>query len=221
MPDQLKTILLVDDHPIVFEGLQVILETAEDLRLIGTCPSPDAARAFLRDRTPDLIIMDISMQGANGLAATRELVATHPRIPILIFTCNDEKICTPMALAAGAKGLVMKGRPAAEILTAIRTVLLGQVYLPAHSGPGTGQIMRPGTPAILSPREREVLDYLVEGYTTARIALSLNLSLKTVESHRLTIRKKLGIESQADLLRWAVYSRTMGLDDRSALRVRE
>lgn len=216
-----KQILLVDDHPIVCEGLRVIFESVDDLQLSGTCSTPEAARAFLRTQTPDLIIMDISMPGTNGLAATREIVATHPRIPILIFTCNDEKIYTPMALAAGAKGLVMKGRPAAEILTAIHTVLLGQVYLPAHSGPGTGQSMRPGTPAILSPREREVLDYLVEGYTTARIALGLNLSLKTVESHRLTIRKKLGIESQTDLLRWAVYSRTMGLDDRSALRVRE
>ena len=216
-----KQILLVDDHPIVCEGLRVICESVDDLQLSGTCSTPEAARAFLRTQTPDLIIMDISMPGTNGLAATREIVATHPRIPILIFTCNDEKIFSPMAFAAGAKGLVMKGRPATEILAAIRTVLQGQMYPPARSAPEAAPAARLRAAQKLSTREQEILAYLVEGYTTARIALSLNLSLKTVESQRLTIRKKLGVESQADLLRWAVYSRTMGLDDRSALRVRE
>lgn len=215
MSNRIKTILLVDDHPIVFEGLRVILETAGDLHLLGICPSPEVARIFLRDHTPDLIIMDISMQGTNGLAATRELAVTHPRIPILIFTCNDEKICAPMAMAVGAKGLIMKGRPAADILVAIRTVLQGQMYPPPNAVPSPPRIPPPQATRKLSAREREILNYMIEGYTTARIALTLNLSLKTVETHRLNIRNKLGIESQADLVRWAIYCRSMGLDDKA------
>lgn len=217
----IKHILLVDDHPIVCEGLRVIFESVDDLQLSGMCSTPEAARAFLRTQTPDLIIMDISMPGTNGLAATREIGAAHPRIPILVFTCNDEKIFGPMAFAAGAKGLVMKGRPATEILAAIRTALQGQLYPPAHSAPGTEPASRPRAVKNLSPREQEILGYLVDGYTTARIALTLNLSLKTVEAHRLTIRKKLGIESQTDLLRWAIHCRTLGLDGPSELRVKE
>ena len=89
MPDARKNILLVDDHPIVAEGLKTLLDATHDLTMIGTCPSPESAREFLADHRPDLILMDISMKDANGLHATKDLTASHPHIPLLIFTCND------------------------------------------------------------------------------------------------------------------------------------
>ena len=221
MPDKRKhTILLVDDHPIVLEGLRALLAKTDDLAVIGTCLTPESALAFLLDHAPDLILMDISMKDANGLLATKRICADHPRIPILIFTCNDEKIYASMAASVGAKGLVMKDQPNGEILRAIRTVLQGQSY----RSPGMDKPSEPPTsrrpdetghappPDKLSKKELEILDYLVEGYSTARLALTLNVSLKTIETHRLNIRNKLGIDNQNDLVRWAICRRSKGLN---------
>ena len=214
-----KNILLVDDHPIVLEGLRTLLALTEDLEVIGTCPSPESACEFLQTREPDLIVMDISMKDTNGLMATKHLTATHPRIPILIFTCNDETICASAALSVGAKGLVMKDQPEAEILKAMRTVLQGQAYQSPRMGKAQisasvqpENIMPASQDGKLSKKELEILDFLVDGFTTARIALALNVSLKTVETHRLNIRNKLGIDNQNDLVRWAIYRRSKGLD---------
>ena len=218
MPGGRKNILLVDDHPIVLEGLCAILANTEDLKLAGICPSPESACAFLQNHEPDLILMDISMKSANGLVATKKIVAAHPRVPILIFTCNDERIYAPMALSAGAKGLVMKDQPEREILRAIRTVLQGQCYRsprlpPSHEPPAADSMENAQTasPGKLSGKELEILDFLVDGYTTSRIALELDISLKTVETHRLNIRNKLGLDSQNDLVRWAICHRSKGI----------
>ena len=218
MLDKYKQILLVDDHPVVLEGLRTLLEKTADLRVLGTCPSPESTRAFLENHTPDLILMDISMQEANGLIATKNITTAHPHIPILIFTCNDEKIYASMATSVGAKGLVMKDQPESEILRAIRTVLQGHYYYsPGMDRPHGPLLVHPAENASMSPhgkltkKEREILDYLVDGYTTARIALALNLSVKTIETHRLNIRNKLGIDNQNDLVRWAICCRSKGL----------
>ena len=224
MPPKTKNILLVDDHPIVLEGLRAILTHAEDLQLIGHCPSAESAYTFLRNHAPDLIIMDISMKDLNGLAATKRITATHPRIPILILTCNDETLCASMAAAVGAKGLVMKDQPDEEILRAIRTVLQGGHYHSPRLAKTRNSAL--SAPALspppahldkLSKRELEILSYLAGGFTTTRMALALKVSLKTIETHRLNIRTKLGFDNQTDLVRWAIYCCSRGFTGKSRL----
>lgn len=212
MTPQCKNILLVDDHPIVYEGLRAILAGTPDLKLIGTCPSFQEAREFLRTGKPDLIIMDISLTDTNGLIATRGISRTHPQIPILILTCHDEKVCASMAFSAGAKGLIMKDQPGDEILKAIRTVLQGHSYRPAQP-PDTPRVLSSRSAVRLSKKELEILDYIVAGYTTTRMALALDVSLKTIETHRLNIRNKLGVENQKELVRWAIMRRSSGMAD--------
>ena len=213
-----RKILLVDDHPIVFEGLRMIVKKHPDLALMGCCPTYEAACVFLRKHTPDLILMDICMKGTNGLVATRQLAETRPDLPILILTCSDERISALAAATVGAKGLIMKDQPEDEIVNAIRTVLGGGTYQSPQmrtrarripSPPDKSAPQRPD--AQLSKREQEILGYLAEGASTARISLELGVSLKTIETHRLNIRNKLGVDSQTDLVRWAIYRRDKGL----------
>ena len=217
MPDEMKKILLVDDHPMIIEGLCAMLAGTPDLKVIGMCASPESAYTFLLNQSPDLVIMDISMKESNGLMATRKITASHPQIPVLIFTCNDERIYASMANSVGAKGLVMKDQPEEEILRAIRTVLQGQSYQSPRLA--KTQNRSPAHPEelcvplhLLSKKEVEVLDYLSQGYTTARIAQTLDVSLKTIETHRLKIRKKTGFDTQGLLVRWAICRRSKGLD---------
>lgn len=215
-PPPRRKILLVDDHQIILEGLRAILARTDDLCLIGSCQSPLQVEDFLCQHTPDLILMDISMAESNGLLATRRLHAAFPEIPILIFTSHDEQICASAAESVGAKGLVMKDQPEQEILLAIRTVLQGREYrspcLPPPLPPA-GRLPAPSDRAWrkLSPRELEIMDFLVDGLSTAQIALKLQISLKTVETHRLNIRHKLNIANQNDLVRWAVFRRQKGM----------
>lgn len=217
-PPPRRNILLVDDHQIVLEGVRAILARTDDLCLIGSCRSPLRVADFLRQHTPDLILMDISMAESNGLLATRRLSAAYPRIPILIFTSHDEQICDSMARSVGAKGLVMKDQPEREILHAIRTVLQGREYRSPRLPPPLPPAGRLPAPAPsdrtwrkLSPRELEIIGFLVEGLSTVDIALKLQISLKTVETHRLNIRNKLKIANQNDLVRWAIFRREKGL----------
>ena len=218
-PAPRSKILLVDDHQIVLNGVRAILARTDNLCLIGSCQSPLLVEDFLRQHTPDLILMDISMGESNGLLATRRLHTDFPHIPILIFTSHDEQICASVAESVGAKGLVMKDQPEQEILLAIRTVLQGREYRSPRLPPPLPPAGRLPPPAPshrawrkLSPRELEIMDFLVEGLSTAQIALQLHVSLKTVETHRLNIRQKLNITNQNDLVRWAVFRREKGLD---------
>ena len=213
-----KRILLVDDHPIVHEGLRALFARTPDLVLSGAFLSPADAQASIQSQPPDLILMDISMDTTNGLLATRQFVAAFPDLPILIFTCNDETIYAPMAREAGAKGLVMKDQPGHEILRAIRTVLQGLPYQSPHlvqHHHGTSSLSSPrstfGSKREMTPKENEILAYLAQGYSTARMALALNLSLKTIETHCQHIRSKLNIDHQSDLMRWAVCHQAKGL----------
>ena len=213
-----KRILLVDDHPIVHEGLRSLLAHTPDMVLSGAFLSPADAQASIQSDPPDLVLMDISMDTTNGLLAARHFVAAFPNLPILIFTCNDETIYAPMAREAGAKGLVMKDQPGHEILRAIRSVLQGHPYqspLLAQRRHATSALPPPLSPRSflrkITPKEEEILGYLAQGYSTTRMALALNLSLKTIETHCQNIRRKLGILHQNDLMRWAVCHQAKGL----------
>jgi DNA-binding NarL/FixJ family response regulator len=205
---QRKCILLVDDHPIMIEGMRALVSSTPDMKIIGTCSSLDAALEHLQASLPDLIMMDISIEGPNGLVATQSLSVRYPRVPILVCTCNDATTYTPLAVAAGARGLVTKDQPDREILLAIRTVLQGHVYPsprlphPRHASP---ERLCSSTPShALTPREWVVVDYLAQGFSTLHMAQVMNVSQKTIETHRLNIRRKLDIGSQSDLVRWAI-----------------
>jgi DNA-binding NarL/FixJ family response regulator len=131
LPAARKRILLVDDHPVMIEGMSALVSGTPDLEWMGACPSLPAALEILKANLPDLILMDITIDGPNGLVATREISARYPSLPILIFTCNDENIYTPLAMAAGAKGLV--SRPSASFCKAWCTNPLGSRVLTPRS----------------------------------------------------------------------------------------
>lgn len=212
LPAARKRILLVDDHPVMIEGMSALVSGTPDLEWMGACPSLPAALEILKANLPDLILMDITLDGPNGLVATREISARYPSLPILIFTCNDENIYTPLAMAAGAKGLVTKDCAGPEILQAIRIVLQGLVYQSPRLTRVNAALPGRANPAAPSPAltstEWSVVHYLAQGFTTLRMALAMKVSQKTIETHRLNIRRKLGLHSQSDLLRWAVCHQT-------------
>lgn len=150
----------------------------------------------------DLVLMDINLGGMNGIELTGRLNSLHPEIAVLMLSMHDKAEYVMQAIQAGARGYVLKDAPAQDIITAIETVMSGGIY---YSAGLAKQLSRPVPPALLlTPREREVLQCIATGRSNKHIARDLNLSVRTVETHRLNIKRKLGIEGQADLIRFAL-----------------
>ncbi|MBK8047445.1 MAG: response regulator transcription factor [Anaerolineales bacterium] len=205
-------ILLVDDHMIVRVGLRALLESEDDLAIVGEAGNGVEAIALAHSLRPRVIVMDISMPQMDGLEATRRIRAELPECQVLILTVHaQEKYLFPV-LKAGAAGYVLKSTIDTELLDAIRTVANGgaflypsatrmllEDYLTQLHGP-TGR----DDFDTLSEREREVLKALALGYTAGQIAEQLSLSVKTVETYRLRIMEKLGLSSRADLVKYAL-----------------
>jgi DNA-binding NarL/FixJ family response regulator len=207
-----KKIFIVDDHPVFVRGICQLLEQEDDFVVCGHASSaPDALSAVERHQ-PDLLIADVSIHGSNGIEMMKALRAHSPNLPVLFFSMHDEGIYAERALRAGARGYIMKAEPSDKVLDAIRRVLEGGLYLSEPLGgrllntflAGRGE--KAGTPSLdrLSDRELEVFRALGEGKATREIAGALNLSIKTVESHRAHIKEKLNIKTAPELIRAAV-----------------
>lgn len=206
-----KNIAMVDDHTMLREGLQQLIDSQPDMRCSSTASNTQDALRQLEDSKPDLLAADISMPGRNGLELIKDALALHPDLPILVISMHDESFYAQRVLKAGARGYVMKDADSTTLLAAIRTVLEGGTYVsPAMSA----QIMaafsgRASTRTLdgvqcLSDREFEVFQLLGEGKSTEGIAETLNISPKTVEVHRAHIRDKLKVENGAAVVRYAV-----------------
>jgi len=207
-----RKILLVDDHPIVRDGLAALIGHEPDLTVCGqTASAPEALEAADRFK-PDLAIVDISIEGGNGLDLTRTLHERHPHLPVLILSMHDEEIYAERALRAGARGYVMKQESPQTVLQAVRKVLAGGVHVSEKIASrllgnwvGSSQTPQPRLGVErLSNRELEVFELIGRGCTTARIAETLKRSVKTVESHRAGIKRKLGVKTAAELVYQAV-----------------
>ncbi len=197
-------ILLVDDHPLVRDGLRARLEAVPTFDVVGEAGSAAEALAVARDCAPDLVLMDINMRGGNGIEATAAFRAQCPAVAVLILSMHDKSDYVTQAMAAGARGYVLKDAPGKDIVVAIETVMSGGIYYSAALAGQLGQKAGVAQEEPLTAREQEVLRHLAKGESNKQIARELDLSVRTVETHRLNIKRKLGIEGQAELIRFAV-----------------
>ncbi|MGI4842611.1 MAG: response regulator [Janthinobacterium lividum] len=195
-------ILLVDDHPLVRDGLRARLEAAPRLRVVGEAGSGQEAIAQAGACRPDLVLMDVNMKGGSGIEATARLLQHHPGVAVLVLSMHDKPEYVTQAIQAGARGYVLKDAPGKDIVLAIDTVMGGGIY---YSAALARQLASPAASSdVLTMREQQVLEHIAGGESNKQIARALELSVRTVETHRLNIKRKLGIEGQAELIRFAV-----------------
>lgn len=211
-------ILLADDHAIVREGVRMLLNAQPDIEVVGEACNGEEAIALAKTLAPDIILMDIGMPQLNGLEATRALKAVQPDTNILILTMHEGEDYFFSILAAGASGYVLKGAGSGELLSAIRAVQRGGVYLyPTMAKKLMADYIKGhkngGDDNGLTPREREVLKLIAEGKTNREIAEDLVLSLNTVQTHRLHIMEKLNLHSRSELVKYAIRRGLIDADE--------
>jgi DNA-binding NarL/FixJ family response regulator len=195
-------ILLVDDHPLVRDGLRARLEAMPQFDVVAEAGGAQEALEQARHCDIDLVLMDINMRGGNGIEATAQFSEQFPEIAVLILSMHDKLEYVSQAIQAGARGYVLKDAPGKDIVVAIETVMSGGIY---YSAALARQLAKPqNLDAQLTTREHEVLLHIANGQSNKQIARDLDLSVRTVETHRLNIKRKLGIEGQAELIRYAV-----------------
>jgi len=207
----LKRIFVVDDHPIVRQGLAKLLSDEADLELCGEAENARDGLQAIGQLKPDLAIVDISLAGKTGLDLIKDIRVLYPQLPVLVLSMHDELIYAERALRAGARGYVMKQEGGKILLQAIRQVLSGQVYVAQQiSATILDRVSQGPAKAARSPvenlteREFEVFHLIGRGLSTRQIANQLSVSVKTVEVHRLHIKEKLHLEAGAALMHYAM-----------------
>ena len=202
MTPPLIRLMIVDDHAVVRDGLRAVLGMVDDLQVVAEASNGSEALAGALAAQPDVILMDIGMKGENGIEVTLRLLDADPSLAVLMLTMHDGVEHAQRALKAGARGYVLKDAPSSEIIGAIRTVYGGGTYLSPQIARALFQA--PSPRALLSDRERQILAFLAQGQSSKHIANQLDLSVRTVESHRQNIRRKLNLAGQAELIKYAV-----------------
>ena len=203
-------IILVDDHPLVRDGLRARLDSVPRLTVIGEAGNAKEALALAADEAnpPDLALMDVGMSGMSGIELAALFHERHPGIRVLMLSMHDNVEYVKQAVRAGASGYVLKDSPAAEIIQAIGAVLAGKTFFSAGLAARMIQAQSMQTPLErLTPRELDILDALAEGLSSKQIAQQHGLSVRTVETHRQNMKRKLDIDGQAELIKFAVEHR--------------
>jgi len=205
------TIVLADDHAMMREGIRNLIDAAANLEVVGEAGDGLALLNLLKKRSPDMVILDISMPGMRGLEAAREIKALAPDVHVLILSMHKSEEFLSMALAAGARGYLLKEDSGEELLTAIDRIRKGQTYLSKKLASEFPEAIisicrgNHGSPRdFLTPRERHVLQLIAEGYTDRRISDKLCISVRTVHRHHANIRSKLDFRHTAELVRYAI-----------------
>ncbi len=202
------TIAIVDDHPMVAEGIEAILETYEDIRVVATLCNGEAIIAQIESLAPDVVLLDLNMPGMNGLTVTEILLERRPETRILVLTMHDNAEYVNTALSHGAMGYILKDVPTEEIRRAIDTVMAGERYLCSGSRAALeeapSRLTTKDGREPLTSREQTVLLQLAQGKSNKQVAGELEISVRTVETHRKNIKRKLGISSTAGLTRYAL-----------------
>ena len=211
-----KNILVVDDHPMMREGLRGIINREPDLIVCGEADSARKALLFVEKTTPDLALVDITLPEKNGLELVKDLKKLRPDLPMLAISMHDESLYAERMLRAGASGYINKHQPPEELLKAIRMVLAGRIYVSQEMSESVLQRFSGGSKntrsplQILTDREVEIFQLFGEGKSVKEIALQLCLSDKTVAVHSSNIRQKLKVKNTAQLIRLAVQSENGG-----------
>lgn len=208
-------LMLVDDHALVRDGIRLCLSNHPELEIVGEAASHDEALARLArlavqeedsSALPDLVLTDLNLRGTDGLALVGAIHERWPQIATVVLSMHDNAEYITRALRAGARGYLLKDGPSQEIVHALETVMRGQSYFSADVLSKLAQ-MRAQAPAadpLLTQREKEILAHIGAGNSSKQIARELDLSVRTVETHRLNIRRKLQIDGQAELVKYAV-----------------
>ena len=214
-PDKTKKqktqVLIVDDHPVVRDGLAVIITHEQDLHVCGQAEEAHQALKRIIELKPNIVIADISLKNSDGLELTRRIRARYPHLSVIILSVHDESLYAERALLAGAQAYLMKDAASENIVKAIRTVLSGEIYVSntisrkflhqiARDRAGTAK----SSVENLSDREFEIFRLIGKGYKASQIAEQLHRSIKTIETHRGRIKEKLGLANAAELLRYAI-----------------
>ena len=203
-------VLLVDDHPVMTDGLSFLLQREADLEVCGTAHTLQQARDFLDQQTPDLIVSDLTLPDGNGIDFVKSLRSRLPNLPILVLSMHDEILYAERALRVGARGYLMKATASTVVVDAIRTVLEGNLYFSEEIAnkllaTSTGNASREASPlARLTDRQLQVFELIGQGKISTDIAKQLGVSSGTVDAHRWEIRQRLQLEDNAQLVRYAV-----------------
>ena len=204
-------VLVVDDHPIVRQGLRRLIDQEKDLAVCGEAESLATAETAIRKLRPDLVIIDITLKQGDGIDLVKDAREKNPRLPILVLSMHDEVIYAERVLAAGANGYIMKQADSEELLRAMRRVLVGGIYVSEAIG---NSMLRTaasgGRQAVADPierlsnRELQILQMIGSGLSTRQAAETLSLSVKTIETHRERIKRKLHLATGSQLVQYAV-----------------
>ena len=202
-------VLIADDHAIVRVGLRALLHVEADLELVGEAAGGYEAIELVEKRRPDVLVLDLSMPDLDGISVTRILKADNPSLRILILTLHEDEALLREAIKAGAAGYILKRAAETELISAIHKILGGELYV----DPSMVRVLLedstqhraplPASEEGLTPREKEILKLIVQGYTNRQIGEHLSISIRTVEGHRANISDKLGLRSRVDLVRYA------------------
>ncbi len=202
-------ILIVDDHRLFRAGLKTLLSPDSNFEIVGEATSGDEALSIAHDAQPDVVLMDMGMPGMDGLETTRRMLQDLPQVKILIMTMHEDSELVRECVRAGAKGYIIKRAAESELVDAIYAVWRGIIYIhPALvsslvAPPVKTSPKPPGEVEPLSAREIEVLRLIVKGYTNRQISGALNISIRTVETHRSNLMDKLNLHSRVELVRYA------------------
>jgi DNA-binding NarL/FixJ family response regulator len=212
-----KTVFIVDDHPLLRQGLALLINREQDLMVCGEAEEAQTAMTEIAAKKPDILIADISLNGPDGLDLLKNLRTLYPNLPVLILSMHDESIYAERALRARANGYIMKQEATEKVLVAVRRILGGDIYLSDRMAnkllhqyiSGTSADMKTQLSA-LSDRELEVFRLIGEGRGTRQIAEKLHLSIKTVETYQAHIKEKLSLQSGRELVQHAIQANISG-----------
>ena len=204
-------VFIVDDHPVVRQGVGMLVDQQNDMEVCGDAESGPEALKKIGELDPDLAVVDLSLKDSSGMELIKDLQVQHPEIRILVLSMHDETFFAERVLRAGARGYITKAESTLKVVDGIRAVMKGEVYLSDGMSSkmisklvsGYGQPDKPSVDA-LTDRELEVFELLGNGYGTREIAEKLHRSVKTIETHRERIKEKLQIDSATDLIKHAV-----------------
>ena len=209
-----KRVLIVDDHPLVRDGLAKVINQQADLVVCGKAADARGGLAALAQRQPDVVVVDLSLDDGNGLDLIKDIHSRQPRLPILVLSMHHENLYAERTVRAGARGYVMKRDPVAKVIAALRKVLVGNMALSEEiirrlleGTPGRNGEKSAAPQDLLSDRELEIFRLLGEGIGTRQIAAKLHVAASTVETHRRNIKQKLKLGTATELITAAARSR--------------
>ena len=209
--DKRKKILIVDDHPIIREGLSELINSERDIMVSGQAQDAYEAMKMIRADMPDMVIIDISLAESSGLELIKDLKVRYPELPVLTLSMHDETLYAERSLRAGAKGYIMKQQCTEKVIDAIRKILAGQVYISDRMASKMVRKLVGAKPEVgaspvdcLSDRELEVFLLIGQGNGTRSIAEQLHLSVKTIETYRSHLKEKLNLGNATELLQYAI-----------------